>query len=176
MAQISDGRSIFRLLNELFSLLALDHPPAHCSPDAPPIFRSLDEFLSAPLAPGSPIRIGPSLPLAHLSERLPSSHPHHALLPPASELTYPVLPLFFPSSSVPSTAPPSLARQRWFWAISRIHLVLSRQAFPRTHQLPRVYLDPKEQAYNRWYSFAFTREETTNLVQLSKENGLSPSA
>lgn len=165
--------SVYRILRELFSALS---DPSLPTPTSTLPFVSLDDFLSNIPSPAISF-----VPPSNTWELLPTISAILDHLPRASEEAYPVLPL--PPSPLPPPPPPSsalatsprLARQRWFWAISRSLLVVSNRLHPRSPQLARMEPHPPVQAKTRWPAFSFSKEDTIRLVAFSKSNGLSPS-
>ncbi|GAA6052867.1 hypothetical protein JCM3770_004385 [Rhodotorula araucariae] len=180
---ISDGLSVFKLVNELFTIAS---SPALPSPPTTAPFLSLASVLDGAARP-APWRL-PSKPVAAWQLVLP------AQLPLANEEHYPPLPLSIspapstipaqPTENPHSTAslpathdlPPPAARQRWLWAITRVVIMARQRNFPRTLYFPRLpHSVPPPQARNRWPSLRFERETSQRMIRFSKANGVSPS-
>ncbi|KAK4335170.1 hypothetical protein RTBOTA2_003931 [Rhodotorula toruloides] len=139
---ISDGLSVFKLVNELFTLAS---SPSLPSPPSPPTFARLDAHLSGELQRPTwslPDEIASSWQLT-LAEEAVLAH-----LPLANEEHYPVLPLLPPrtptppvqptenpsriaSPAPPQHSPPSVPQLRWLWAITRTILLRRQSRFPR---------------------------------------------
>ncbi|GAA5833902.1 hypothetical protein JCM9279_001656 [Rhodotorula babjevae] len=183
---ISDGLSVFKLVNELFALASSPELPSISSP-AP--FLSLSSFLDNAReleAWDVPADVATAWRLVVPEDELPSH------LPLANEEHYPPIPLSKPTPAVPAQptedppsttclppkapAPASTARRRWLWAISRV-LIMERQCrFPRTLYFPRLDAPtPPVQARNRWPQLRFERDTSQRLIRLCKSEGISPS-
>ncbi|GAA5981682.1 hypothetical protein JCM11641_004213 [Rhodosporidiobolus odoratus] len=187
---ISDGLSVFKLVNELFTLASSASLP---TPPAPTAFRLLDDFL----CPSTSLRLQPwqvsAAILRAWSIGRSDSDDLLSRLPLANEEHYPAIPVP-PSTSlpppttateVPPTAPqtrpsttshPSIPRKRWLWAIHRVLLGIRYQRYPRSLAIPRIaYPNPPVQAQNRWPQVRFSRETSSRLIALCKQEGISPS-
>uniref|UniRef100_A0A0K3CK65 Uncharacterized protein n=1 Tax=Rhodotorula toruloides TaxID=5286 RepID=A0A0K3CK65_RHOTO len=185
---ISDGLSVFKLVNELFTLAS---SPSLPSPPSPPTFARLDAHLSGELQRPTwslPDEIASSWQLT-LAEEAVLAH-----LPLANEEHYPVLPLLPPrtptppvqptenpsriaSPAPPQHSPPSVPQLRWLWAITRTILLRRQSRFPRTLYVPRLSRPlPPPQARNRWPRLRLERELSSmllySLISLSLANVL----
>ncbi|GAA5944137.1 hypothetical protein JCM3775_001076 [Rhodotorula graminis] len=183
---ISDGLSVFKLVNELFSLASSPELPE--APSSAPCL-SLSSFLDGTReveAWDVPADVATAWRVV-LPENELASH-----LPLANEELYPSIPLSSPTPTVPvqptenpsSTtslppAPPvpaSTARRRWLWAITRTLIMARQRRFPRTLYFPRLEAPtPPPQARNRWPQLRFERETSQRLIRLCKTEGISPS-
>ncbi|BGP16576.1 hypothetical protein JCM10213v2_004578 [Rhodosporidiobolus nylandii] len=186
---ISDGLSVFKLVNEVFTLAS---SPSLPTPPSPPAWRTLASFLSGSLSPPSPWPVPPAVLAAW--QITFSGDALLAHLPLPNEEHYPVIPLPYSQSQPeatsatelpPPTSPPppspsshlTTPRKRWYWAIHRVLLNLSNQTYPRTLFLPRIaYPNPPVQSRNRWPQFRLDRDLSSRLIAFSKRNGLSPSS
>ncbi|GAA5820524.1 hypothetical protein JCM11251_003028 [Rhodosporidiobolus azoricus] len=189
---ISDGLSVFKLVNELFAHASSPFLP---TPSSPPTFRLLAEKLSetSPPAPQMSWLLPPDilsawpllLPADSLFSRLPLSNEEHypsIPLPPSVQPAPP--PPSLPASitsSTPAPTPlppltPSPARQRWFWAFHRVLLTQRYQRYPRTLSLPRLaYPEKPPQARTRWPSMRFSQTTSGKLLRLCQREAISPS-
>ncbi|GAA5959294.1 hypothetical protein JCM21900_003918 [Sporobolomyces salmonicolor] len=184
---ISDGLSVFRLVNELFSLVASPDLP---TPATSPHLLTVDAFLAG--SRDSPAWEVPGV-VARPWVSMPPPDEVLRRLPLATEDHFPNIPL---SSSVHSSstpqpteapadtephlsaphAPPSAARQRWFWAITRILILLRQRRFPRSLHFPRLaYPSPPVQANTRWPFLRFNKASSASMIRFCKRNSLSPS-
>ncbi|KAM0752395.1 hypothetical protein T439DRAFT_379461 [Meredithblackwellia eburnea MCA 4105] len=179
---ISDGLSIFSLMREFFDILSDSSLP---TPPTPPPYLTLKTFLSTrdPVLPTW--EIPPQL-LRAWSIIPPVNTNFPSILPPSSESVYlSHLPgatassLGFASSTVTHTHDLSrreLARQRWFWAISRALILVRNERYPRTRMLPRIERQgPFPQAHSQWKPMKFDQGTTAKLIALCKEKKISPS-
>lgn len=186
--QISDGLSVFKLVNELFTLAS---SPSRPSPTSPPTFARLDAHLSGELQqpPWSVPDETTSNWQLTLAEEAVLAH-----LPLASEEHYPVLPLLPPRSATPPVqptenpsriaspvppqhSPPSIPHLRWLWAITRTILLQRQSHFPRTLYIPRLpHPLPPPQARNRWPRWRLEREPSSRVIRFCKTHSVSPSA
>ncbi|GAA5904036.1 hypothetical protein JCM6882_003806 [Rhodosporidiobolus microsporus] len=189
---ISDGLSVFKLVNELFSLTS---SPSLPTPSPPPTFRSLADYLSSAPTPLPPYEVPNEalsawplvLPPETLLSRLPLPNEEHypviplppsaspPVPPPASATELPSAPPSPPPSAPPSPQP-SPARARWFWAFHRVLLTQRAERFPRTLFMPRLaYPEKPPQARTRWPQLRFSKETSAMLLTLCKREGVSPS-
>ncbi|BGO91741.1 hypothetical protein NBRC10512_006223 [Rhodotorula toruloides] len=184
---ISDGLSVFKLVNELFTLAS---SPSRPSPTSPPTFARLDAHLSGELQqpPWSVPDETTSNWQLTLAEEAVLAH-----LPLASEEHYPVLPLLPPRSATPPVqptenpsriaspvppqhSPPSIPHLRWLWAITRTILLQRQSHFPRTLYIPRLpHPLPPPQARNRWPRWRLEREPSSRVIRFCKTHSVSPS-
>ncbi|GAA6028411.1 hypothetical protein JCM8097_007018 [Rhodosporidiobolus ruineniae] len=184
---ISDGLSVFKLVNELFSLASSSALP---SPASAPSFRTLNGFLG----PHTPLETWDVPPPVHtawettvsgddLLARLPlSNEEHYPPIPvPATQSSPPAAPTSIPPSRnssppTPSISHPSLARRRWFYAIHRVLGKIRFDRYPTTLHIPRARCPvPPPQAKNRWPQLRFEKETSRRLLAFCKKNGVSPS-
>ncbi|GAA5877567.1 hypothetical protein JCM8547_007733 [Rhodosporidiobolus lusitaniae] len=170
---ISDGLSVFKLVNELFTLSSSLSLPTSPSP---PSFCSLAEHLAKrghvspwPVTPDTLSAWAVVLHEETLLSRLPLGNEEH----------YPVIPLPSLASPLSSTPPSSLsntARQRWYWAIHRVLLKIRFDRFPTTLHVPRLPgPTPPVQARTRWERLRLSKEMSGRLLALCKRRGISPS-
>ncbi|GAA5865685.1 hypothetical protein JCM1840_003218 [Sporobolomyces johnsonii] len=184
---ISDGLSVFRLVNELFRRISSPDLP---TPSTSPQLLTIDAFLAESLEspawevpetvtrpwalttpPDEVLRLLPLATEDHLpciplsSSILPSSTPQPTEAPADTE----------PHPSAPR-APPSAARQRWFWAITRTLILHRQRRFPRSLHFPRLaYPSPPVQANTRWPFLRFNKGSSASMIRFCRQNGLSPS-
>ncbi|BGP32439.1 hypothetical protein JCM10296v2_004220 [Rhodotorula toruloides] len=184
---ISDGLSVFKLVNELFTLAS---SPSLPPPPSPPTFARLATHLSGRLSPPTwslPDEIASSWQLTLAEDAV---FPH---LPLANEEHYPVLPLLPPrrptppvqptenpsriaSPASPQHSPPTTPQLRWLWAITRTILLRRQSRFPRTLHVPRSpHSLPPPQARNRWPRLRLERELSSRVIRFCKTHSVSPS-
>ncbi|KAK4703467.1 hypothetical protein P7C70_g2755, partial [Phenoliferia sp. Uapishka_3] len=177
---ISDGLAVIAIVSELCTLLA---SPSLPTPSTPPPFISILEFLANPS--GNLIVWHDTTHAAMSWEILPLRGDLSTSLPPSSESIY------LPHLSGVNTAPPlsagdivlpesitkaTLARQRWFWCISRALLIVRNRRTPRTLPFPRIAREgPPVQPNTEWVPMRFSNDHTTSLLGFCKHHKISPS-
>ncbi|GAA6060002.1 hypothetical protein JCM10212_001160 [Sporobolomyces blumeae] len=183
---ISDGLSVFNLVNELFAAASSSRFP---TPSPIPTFLDFDRFLAGHTHEGTPevpAEFSRSWDLVRSREETIAS------LPLATEDHLPELPIVGRASASPgqpveapsdhdacrspSHHPAREARRRWIWAITRVLILQRQRRFPHSLHIPRKSLTPPpNRARTRWDFVRFSKETSASLFRFCKRNGQSPS-
>ncbi|GAA5925856.1 uncharacterized protein JCM15063_005143 [Sporobolomyces koalae] len=183
---ISDGVSVFKLVNELFATASDHNLP---SPEQQPTFLSFDNFIASRLDL-APFELREDLHRAWRTTRPDSDI--LSSLPLATEDHLPLLPLSEAQEDVSQDAieapsdlhattkakplPTSPARLRWIWAITRTLILARQRRFPRSLHIPRIISDtPPTRPSTRWEFVRFDKLTSRSILDLCKQHRQSPS-
>ncbi|SCZ88171.1 BZ3500_MvSof-1268-A1-R1_Chr2-1g04236 [Microbotryum saponariae] len=160
---ISDGISIVNAMRDFFELLTSPWPPT--PPTSPPYTRCLDELdpdsvFLWDVAPGVLSAWNLTAPEAEQLSQLTL----------ATEDLWPSLPLDSPNSA-------SVARKRWFWAITRTIMLNRHRRAPEMFAFPRLSFAGvgNELPRTEWLTLKLNVEKSQRIVGVCRRERISPS-